>query len=232
VTVQAPRYAVWLLIAGALHAVLLFGVQRIFFRDAAYSVTNSETVDLDLVDSAPTPAPANIVAPPSAPPEPVSPPEPEPQPVPVPESAKPEFVEPNLDTKPTKPKPSPKPATKSRNAAQIKPSDSAVPGAASTSGGPAAGGANVRPAYLYNPHPAYPAESRANGEKGLVLLMVGINEQGNVISVKVRQSSGFPRLDSAATEGVRSWRFRPARLAGFPVASTLDIPIRFQLGQQ
>jgi protein TonB len=60
--------------------------------------------------------------------------------------------------------------------------------------------------------------------------MVVINAQGDVTSVTVRQSSGYPLLDSAARDGVRSWRFRPARLAGFPVPTTLEVPIRFRLG--
>jgi protein TonB len=94
------------------------------------------------------------------------------------------------------------------------------------------GGKNVRPDYLYNPHPAYPEESKTKGEQGVVMLLVGINEQGAVTSVSVRRSSGFPRLDSAAAEGVRSWRFRPARLAGFAVATTLDVPIHFSLSRQ
>ena len=93
----------------------------------------------------------------------------------------------------------------------------------------AAGAGNTKPAYLSNPHPPYPPESKASHEQGLVMLAVSINESGDVTSVSVSQSSGFPRLDQAAREGVSHWRFRPARVAGFAVSSHLAVPVRFRL---
>jgi protein TonB len=62
-----------------------------------------------------------------------------------------------------------------------------------------------------------------------VMLAVSINENGEVTSVSVSQSSGFSRLDQAAREGVSHWRFRPARVGGFAVASHLAVPVRFRL---
>lgn len=236
---RPPLYVVWFVAAMAIHALLLFGLQRLAFREAAYSVAAGETVDLELVESAPEQAPANVAAPPPSP-EPESPepevvppppepkPEPTPEPAPVSETPKPELTEPNPNAKSPKPKPNPQPRG---TAPQSKASANSAPAAAAAGGQAPGSGVNVQPAYLYNPHPLYPAESREKGEQGLVLLTVAINEQGNVTSLSVRQGSGYPRLDSAACEGVRSWRFRPARLAGLPIATTLAVPIRFHLGQ-
>jgi protein TonB len=106
----------------------------------------------------------------------------------------------------------------------------ATAGASAPKGaGGIAGAGNTKPAYLSNPHPPYPTESKASHEQGLVMLAVSINESGDVTSVSVSQSSGFPRLDQAAREGVSHWRFRPARVAGFAVASHLAVPVRFRL---
>jgi protein TonB len=101
--------------------------------------------------------------------------------------------------------------------------------AAAKGAGGSAGAGNSKPAYLSNPHPPYPPESKASHEQGLVMLAVSINESGEVTAVSVSQSSGFSRLDQAAREGVSHWRFRPARVAGFAVASHLAVPVRFRL---
>jgi protein TonB len=56
------------------------------------------------------------------------------------------------------------------------------------------------------------------GEQGTVRLDVHVGTDGGVIDVQVRQSSGSPSLDRAATDAVRKWRFKPATVDGQPVA--------------
>ena len=56
----------------------------------------------------------------------------------------------------------------------------------------------AKPAYLRNPHPAYPEEARAAHEQGVVTLRVNVNASGHVTNVRVVQSSGFPILDERA----------------------------------
>lgn len=85
------------------------------------------------------------------------------------------------------------------------------------------------PDYQRNPPPAYPKIARQNGWQGLVLLEVLVNTRGLVESVRVRKSTGYRILDRAALEAVRSWRFRPARAAGLPIASTVEVPVQFVL---
>ncbi|MBU6189680.1 MAG: energy transducer TonB [Betaproteobacteria bacterium] len=69
-----------------------------------------------------------------------------------------------------------------------------------------------------NTPPPYPAGARRLREEGDVRLSVHIDEQGRVIEVQVAVSSGSPRLDAAATETVKKWRFTPASVDGQPTA--------------
>jgi protein TonB len=55
-------------------------------------------------------------------------------------------------------------------------------------------------------------------EEGDVKLSVHIDAQGRVIEAIVTQPSGFARLDQAALETVKKWRFVPASVDGQPTA--------------
>lgn len=83
--------------------------------------------------------------------------------------------------------------------------------------------------YLRNPPPAYPALSRRVGEQGRVLLRVVVRPDGMPDSVQLRQTSGSRRLDEAALEAVRKWRFVPARQGSTPVTAAVIVPIVFSL---
>jgi len=83
--------------------------------------------------------------------------------------------------------------------------------------------------YLQNPRPAYPAASRRMGEQGKVWLRAHVLPNGNTDNVEIKQSSGSPRLDSAALEAVKRWRFVPARQGGEAVAAWVVVPISFSL---
>ncbi len=80
-----------------------------------------------------------------------------------------------------------------------------------------------------NAPPDYPAESRRRGEEGVVRLSLRVGIDGQVEAAEVSVSSGFPRLDSAAVEAARRWRFRPATQGGLPVAATLPTAVHFRL---
>lgn len=86
-------------------------------------------------------------------------------------------------------------------------------------------------AYLRNEPPAYPATSRRMAEQGRVLLRVLVSPAGGPEKVEVRTSSGFERLDRAALEAVRTWKFVPAQQAGRPVAAWVQIPLVFSLSR-
>lgn len=83
--------------------------------------------------------------------------------------------------------------------------------------------------YLQNRSPAYPSRSRELREEGRVLLRVLISAQGKAARVEIKKSSGFDRLDQAAQDAVRHWRFVPARQNGVPIDMWYDVPIEFSL---
>lgn len=84
-------------------------------------------------------------------------------------------------------------------------------------------------AYLDNPAPVYPPLARRASEQGRVLLRVHVTADGLADDVQVRDSSGFPRLDAAAQDTVRRWRFVPARQGDRAVAAWVMVPINFTL---
>ncbi|NMM37899.1 MAG: energy transducer TonB [Glaciimonas sp.] len=83
--------------------------------------------------------------------------------------------------------------------------------------------------YLNNPAPSYPLFSRRNREQGTVLLNVKVSAQGHAEQVQLKRSSGFSRLDEAALEAVRQWRFVPAQRGSVAVAANVVVPIVFRL---
>jgi len=83
--------------------------------------------------------------------------------------------------------------------------------------------------YLHNPAPRYPLAARRNGEQGTVTLKVLVTRQGTAASVSLERSSGSPRLDHAASDAVRAWRFVPARQGAEPVEAWVLVPVVFRL---
>lgn len=83
--------------------------------------------------------------------------------------------------------------------------------------------------YLQNPKPVYPAMSRRQGEEGKVVLRVRVSAQGTSLSVEIKQSSGYTRLDEAARAAVEKWRFVPARQGADAVDSSVLVPLNFTL---
>ena len=83
--------------------------------------------------------------------------------------------------------------------------------------------------YLNNPAPLYPTLSRRYGEQGKVVLRVLVNARGTADEVQIFTSSGFRRLDEAAFEAVRRWKFVPAKRGAEAVQAWVRIPIPFIL---
>jgi protein TonB len=104
-------------------------------------------------------------------------------------------------------------------------SGSAQPG---TGTEPALTAARFDADYLHNPAPAYPAQSRRLKEEGTVLLLVRVSVEGAALSVEIRNSSGFERLDEAGLQAVRQWRFVPAKRGNENVAASVLVPIQFK----
>lgn len=84
-------------------------------------------------------------------------------------------------------------------------------------------------AHLNNPKPVYPSVSRRFKEEGTVVLDVFIQADGTVGELRVRRSSGFPRLDAAALAAVRHWKYVPARRGKDPLALWYSQSLVFSL---
>ena len=84
-------------------------------------------------------------------------------------------------------------------------------------------------AYLVQPAPRYPPESRRIREQGLVMLRVLIDETGHAKTVEIYKSSGHPRLDEAARAAVTRAVFKPYVDRGIARASAAMIPVEFSL---
>jgi len=223
---EARRRRLWgaAVFALAAHAVLYFSGKPALLTDVEFGMEEPPaSVDVDLVESAPPP-PAALPPPP--------PPKPEPVPEPEPPKPKEEII--SLPAEP-KPKPVPRPVAPPRASVAPVPAKPAAawPGAgtAAATGAPTGAKAGITsgPGHLYNPKPAYPAESRTANEQGTVMLSVAVDAAGRPTSVSVAKSSGFPRLDRSALEGMQRWRFKPALRDGVPQASSVTVPVRFML---
>lgn len=83
--------------------------------------------------------------------------------------------------------------------------------------------------YLNNPKPSYPRLSKRMGEQGEVRLRVLVSVDGRVASVQLSRSSGFERLDEAAMESVKQWRFKPATQGGETLETWVEVPVKFVL---
>ncbi len=88
---------------------------------------------------------------------------------------------------------------------------------------------NFNAAYLNNPAPNYPSLSRRLGEQGRVLLRVQVMEDGTAGSVELQTGSGSTRLDQAALEAVKKWRFIPAKRGEQPISASVVVPLRFSI---
>ena len=160
-------------------------------------------------------------------------------PAPPPPKPKPEQKKKTVDEKSTeKPAPTqPQQQTQTAQTSTPNKSESTVPNA---SVAPAtAGGASGTPiqtdigklVVVYQPDADayYPSFSKRSGEQGEVVVRLIIDESGSVEDVALLRSSSFPRLDRAATEIGRRYRFKPFLVNGSPQRISTNLLIKFNL---
>lgn len=184
----------------------------------------------------PAPAPPEPVPPQPLPPQPPTPPPPKPRPPkPKPRPAKPKPAPAPVPVAVADPTPAPNAPVgvlASELAAEDEP-DEAPPPASAGPSGPPGPPAVVQPSshasYLGNPKPNYPDVSRRFGEEGIVRLRVLVGVDGRAHEVTVERSSGYRRLDKAALDAVRRWRFVPGTRGGVPEAMWYIVPVEFVL---
>lgn len=170
------------------------------------------TIQGVIVMAEPEPAP-----PPPAPLPPPPPPEKKPEPTPKP-----------------KPKPLPKAPPSERAVKAPEPEPTPAPPVTQPAEPTPAAPAPVLPpradaGQISNPAPAYPSLSRRLREEGLVVLEILIRADGSVGEIKLKASSGFKRLDEAAMNAVKRWRYQPATQGGIAIDFWYEQPVEFNL---
>ena len=80
--------------------------------------------------------------------------------------------------------------------------------------------------------PQYPPTAYRNREEGSVLVRAEVDADGVPGEVTLMRRSGSRDLDNAALAAVRQWHFRPAIENGKAIASAVEVPVDFKLGEQ
>ena len=156
-----------------------------------------------------------------------------------PPKPKPEQKKKTVDEKSTE-KPAPTQPQQQTQSAQTSPpnkSESTLPNASvapATTGG--ASGTPIQTdigklVVVYQPDADayYPSFSKRSGEQGDVVVKLIIDETGAVEEVAMLKSSTFPRLDRAATEIGKRYRFKPFLVNGSPARISTNLLIKFNL---
>lgn len=77
--------------------------------------------------------------------------------------------------------------------------------------------------------PTYPPASRRASEEGTVRLKVLVDESGRPKDIQIAQTSGFSRLDEAAKQAVRRWKFVAATDGAKAISVWTQVSITFRL---
>lgn len=195
-------------------------------------------IAVSLISDEPTPA-AAAPAPPAEPtPAVTRPPVPTPRPATPPPLAAAARTPQEATLTPPAPAPQAQPAPAAA-AAEPAPAAAQTAPAAAPVAGPATQAPAAPPApkvlpssavrYLVPPVLTYPRISRDLGESGTVRLKVLVDEQGRPREVQLVQSSGYSRLDQAATQAMRAARFQPHLEDGVARSVWVVAPLTFQL---
>jgi TonB family protein len=83
------------------------------------------------------------------------------------------------------------------------------------------------PQQLKRVNPVYPTEAQLDGVEGVVVIEATIGEDGAVRDAVVKRS--IPKLDQAALDAVRQWRYTTTLLDGKPVAVIMTVTVNFTL---
>lgn len=75
----------------------------------------------------------------------------------------------------------------------------------------------------------YPRALRNAGFEATVLLWVKVDEGGQAVDARVKESSGYGEFDAVALELAGAMEFRPARNLDRPVTVWVEIPVAFRL---
>ena len=90
----------------------------------------------------------------------------------------------------------------------------------------------VKPKRLASSEPVYPKLLKAQGIEGNVAVLIRIDTDGKVTSVKVVKGSGYPEFDEAAKAAALKERYSPAVRGSDAIEYTLKYTYRFRVKNQ
>ena len=98
-------------------------------------------------------------------------------------------------------------------------------------------GCRTNPTIVKHTQPEYPPEARKRGVEGSVTMQGRLNEQGELVDLKVVKSNatevGYVQsFKEAAIAAASEWRYRPATIDGKPVPIDMTVTIDFKLTGQ
>jgi len=85
------------------------------------------------------------------------------------------------------------------------------------------------PQIIYKAPVRYPELAREAEMEGIVMVLIYVDERGNVFNTQIL-SSNVPRiLEEEALRSTRKWRFKPGKQRNVPVKTTISVPIQFKI---
>jgi periplasmic protein TonB len=225
------------LVAMGLHALALWYLKPM--EPEGELKDGLDAVDVDLVEAAapvdaapvdvpPEPTPEETPPPPpEVTPDPTPPPEPEPEPPPPPDV----MEEPTPAPEKPKPKPKPKPRIVAPPAAKPGPPAPAIAQQRAGLGGSSARGTTdtSRARRRRDVQPAYPSWMKEQGIKPYAKVTIVVSAEGNVVSARVSQSSGYTEWDQNCLRAANSTPFAPKVVDGVAMQDTVIQPYRVNL---
>lgn len=203
----------------ALHLLFLIGFQNGMKPDQDSNLDDTRVM-------------ANLVSPEAAKPAQTAPPPPPPKPK---QEQKKKVVDEKSNQAPTPPQSQQQAATpptppQSKSESQVANTPVAPSNTAGVSGTPIQTDIG-KLVVVYQPDADayYPSFSKRSGEQGEVVVRLIIDETGSVEDVALLRSSSFPRLDRAASEIGRRYRFKPFLVNGSPAKISTNLLIKFNL---
>jgi TonB family C-terminal domain len=88
---------------------------------------------------------------------------------------------------------------------------------------------DVEPVVEQMPPPRYPSGAFQQGISGKVVLHVEVGADGRAGGIDVVSAEPKGVFEENTVAAARNWTFKPAMKDGKPVASTLRIPVQFEL---
>ena len=89
---------------------------------------------------------------------------------------------------------------------------------------------SANPSFKSSDPPVYPKEVLEAGIGGTSVILMVVDREGDPVVVAVDRSSGNRKLDQAAVDSGRYWKFIPGKLNGAPAGGIVRAPVKFRVG--